>query len=416
MDALNETYGFLAGPGRDDFEPAARGESLSGLTFVAKDIFERPSRGAGLGLPDRGRPAVSAAREPELLRDLLMLGTTLVGPATMSALAFEPSGIGVGRNPWDAGRAPGGSSTGSAIAVAVGAVDFSIGSDTAGSIRIPAHCCGVSGYKPSFGLVPNDGAVPLAPSLDTIGFLARDVALLASITSALKLTDVGGRGERPRIAIAADLIDASEDGVRTACRGGLEVLAGSAGAVRTVEAEPVVRASGDAALRVLRAEAARALSPFVNARPESDELRRRVMSGHEIELAAHETDLRARGTAREAFLDLLGDADVLVLPVMPIETPALSRVDAGSPDFAPRTLYALSAYTRFANYLGLPALALPTGFDGSGMPVGLQLVARPGADGALLDVGTAFQRDSKWHRPVPPGVSGRPLPSKETAA
>ncbi len=101
----------------------------------------------------------------------------------------------------------------------------------------------------------------------------------------------------------------------------------------------------------------------------------------------------------------LGEAEVALLPVMPIATPAVDEVDPASPRFSPRVLYALSRFTRFANYLGLPSLAVPAGFDSSGMPVGLQIVGWPGSDAALLDLGVRLQARTDWHGRVPSAIA-----------
>ena len=112
--------------------------------------------------------------------------------------------------------------------------------------------------------------------------------------------------------------------------------------------------------------------------------------------------LDARGALCDGFLSpYLGEAGVTLLPVMPIRTPGVAEVDAGSAHFNPRTLYALSRFTRFVNYLGLPALAVPAGFDSRGLPVGLQIVGRPGSDALLLEIGVRLQARTDWHGLIP---------------
>jgi Asp-tRNA(Asn)/Glu-tRNA(Gln) amidotransferase A subunit family amidase len=115
--------------------------------------------------------------------------------------------------------------------------------------------------------------------------------------------------------------------------------------------------------------------------------------------------LDARDALRSDFLSrYLGEASFALLPVMPVATPGVEEVDAGSVNFNPQTLYALSRFTRFVNYLGLPALAVPAGFDNRGLPVGLQIVGRPGSDALLLDIGVALQARTDWHGRIPPGA------------
>lgn len=178
---------------------------LSGLTYLAKDVFDTTGRAPSLGLriEDRQVPARDAA----VLDIIDAAGAIRLGFAEMTALACEPSGSNPLRqrplNPWNADKICGGSSSGSAVAVAAGLVDAAIGSDTAGSLRIPAHCCGVTAWKPTPGLVPTDGAMALAPSLDVLGFLARDAAMLRRIAKLfVRGTSVS---QRLKIAVAKDL-------------------------------------------------------------------------------------------------------------------------------------------------------------------------------------------------------------------
>jgi len=132
----------------------------------------------------------------------------------MTALAYEPSGAGVARNPWNPALVPGGSSAGSAVAVAAGAALVALGSDTGGLVRIPAHCCGVAAWKPSAGLVPSDGTMPLAPSLDTIGVIGRDVRDIAAVAAVLTDDAVGpASGAIATVAVAADALALAEPAV-----------------------------------------------------------------------------------------------------------------------------------------------------------------------------------------------------------
>jgi aspartyl-tRNA(Asn)/glutamyl-tRNA(Gln) amidotransferase subunit A len=133
-------------------------------------------------------------------------------------------------------------------------------------------------------------------------------------------------------------------------------------------------------------------------------LRKRLRKGLTISDEKLSEALEARDALRSDFLSrYLGEAGVALLPVMPVATPGLAEVDPGSVNFNPRTLYALSRFTRFINYLGLPALAVPAGFDNRGLPVGLQIVGRPGSDELLLEIGIALQARTDWHGRIPGG-------------
>ena len=156
----------------------AQGGRLDAFTYAAKDMFRTPSHRPGCGFADGGGIAVDGSSD--ILERLDAAGADLVGFTNMTELAYEPSGFnatrGRVRNPWSLDRISGGSSSGSAVAVASGAVVAALGSDTGGSLRIPAHACGVTAWKPTHGLVSASGTMLLAPTLDTIGLLARCAA------------------------------------------------------------------------------------------------------------------------------------------------------------------------------------------------------------------------------------------------
>ena len=159
---------------------------MAGMPYVAKDMIA-----TGRAEPSWGcaRPLISKAPAAAVISRLDHAGASLVGTSEMTALAYEPSGMNAARgnvlNPWHVNYAPGGSSSGSAALLAAGCCFAALGSDTGGSVRIPAHCCGVTGLKPSWGRIPVEGTMPLAPSLDTIGLMARGVADLALLWQAL---------------------------------------------------------------------------------------------------------------------------------------------------------------------------------------------------------------------------------------
>jgi aspartyl-tRNA(Asn)/glutamyl-tRNA(Gln) amidotransferase subunit A len=324
----------------------------------------------------------------------------------MTEIAYEPSGM-VRRgslNPWRFDAIPGGSSTGSAILVASGCCFAALGSDTGGSVRIPAHCCGVTGLKPSYGSLPTDGTMALAPGMDTLGIITRSAADLALIWPQLSGQTACAAAEHPSAAVLEDALGAGDPEIAEICRGAIDVLAESG---MTIEARSGFPEQADQyALLVLQAEAARQHSKRIDDPRTDATLRRRLVKGLAIPDEKLRLALDARETLRSHFLShYLGDATVALLPVMPIRTPGVEEVDPASVHFNPRALYALSRFTRFVNYLGLPALAVPAGFDSRGMPVGLQIVGRPGSDAALLDIGVRLQARSDWHGRVPTAVA-----------
>ena len=399
---LNRAFDLFVECGSTSEAGSASGP-LAGLPYAAKDMFDLPGRAPLCGLARN--PADPSQVPAELMRRLDEAGARRIGLSRMSMLAYEPSGIGTARNPWNPDFAPGGSSSGSGAAVACGAALIAIGSDTAGSVRIPASCCGVTGLKPSPGLLPDEGAMRLAPSLDTIGILARGAADIAMVIEALghDASAAAVADANAAIAVAEDLLDRCAAPVRAACEDGIAILAGMKTEVTACEAGPAVDRHGQTALRVLSGEAARTLGRFAGSGGVSKQLARRIASGQAVCDDTLRQDLAQRDAAKGDFLtSVFGDASFLVTPAMPIRVPALREVDPDAPGFTGRTLYALSAFLRFANYLGLPALVLPTGFDDRGMPVGLQIVGRPNLDRALLALGAEFQANSDWHGRVPP--------------
>jgi aspartyl-tRNA(Asn)/glutamyl-tRNA(Gln) amidotransferase subunit A len=334
-----------------------------------------------------------------------MAGACLIGTSVMTELAYEPSGFvrGGAVNPWHPDLIPGGSSSGSAILVASGCCFAAFGSDTGGSVRIPAHCCGVTGLKPSYGSLPVDGTMPLAPSLDTIGIIARSAADLALVWPSLSSERANPVAERLSGSVMTDAFDASDPQISEICRNAIGVLAETG---MSIDARPGFPEQADQnALLVLQAEAARQHRERMDDPRIDTMLRKRLRKGLTISDESLGLALDARDTLRDDFLsNYLDKASVALLPVMPIRTPSIGEVDTGSAIFNPRTLYALSRFTRFVNYLGLPALAVPAGFDDRGMPVGLQMIGRPGSDALLLEISSRLQARTDWHGRVPTSI------------
>lgn len=358
-----------------------RAGPLSGLSFALKDMFDWEGRPPTCGLAKANGPV--PARDASLIASLLENGASCAGLVEMTPLAYEASGgnfeRGRPRNPLDATRICGGSSSGPAVAVAAGLADFGVGSDTAGSLRIPAQCCGIASWKPSLGLLPLEGAMPLAPSFDVPGFLARDVAILSRLADAVA-PRVGDRAMR--LAIASDL-DCADAGL-------LERLAGELNATQ-MALRPVLDACDPPMLMVLQTEAARIHAATLAKISPDPAFARRIGKGLEIsdaDLDAARATIKQLRANAETMLFASGDA--ILLPVMPIATPLVAECEPASPTFSARTLYRLAEYTRFVSALGLPAVVMPMGRDGNGMPVGVQIIARHGADAELIALAQAI--------------------------
>jgi len=392
----------------EDRLPSIDGK-LGGLPYAAKDIFRTASHRPTGGLATPTDVAVDG--ETDLLARLDGASARRVGFTSLPELAYEPSGYnharGRVRNPWNPDFVAGGSSSGSAAAVASGSVVVALGSDTAGSLRIPAHCCGVTAWKPTHGLVPCAGAMPLAPSLDTIGLLARSTSDMQDAVHILIGDDQPrADGSIERVAAIADCFDAAELPVRRACLQGVDSIEASGAHIERRTSLAEIEAIGGHALVVLQAQAARVHRARIEDPDIPVLLRKRLAKGSAIDEAALAASLSARETlAREFTARVFGAADAIVLPVMAIRTPRAVETDPAADKFSPATLYALSRFTRFVNMLGFPAVAIPVGFDDQGLPVGLQIMGRPHGDRALLALAQAVQDKSDWHARVPAAIA-----------
>jgi Asp-tRNA(Asn)/Glu-tRNA(Gln) amidotransferase A subunit family amidase len=378
--------------------------ALAGLSYVAKDLLDVGGRRPSRGLTDATGDAPT--RDAAVLAALDEAGACRRGYAEMTPLAFEPSGGNAGRgrplNPWNPERICGGSSSGSAVAVAAGLADFAIGTDTAGSLRIPAQCCGVTAWKPTPGLVPLDGAMALSPSLDVLGFLAREASALERIAGVFRV------GESPRriatIAVAQDLIAQSEPAVVRAVDSLAKRLKANGRRAAPEPLAALLKACDGPVLDVLQAESAAEHGWRLADGTLEPTLAARLSKGLVIP-AERADEARARLKAISGALSLFRQHDAILLPVMPIVTPKVAACEPASPVFSARALYALSAFTRFVNGLGLAAVALPCGFDENGMPIAAQLVGPAGSDLSLLSLAAEIQSDSDWHALEPTELS-----------
>jgi Asp-tRNA(Asn)/Glu-tRNA(Gln) amidotransferase A subunit family amidase len=367
---------------------------LDELILAAKDMIDVAGRAATCGLAQP--PGAPASQTAPVLARLIALGAQLAGFTEMTPLAYEPSGGNPLRrrpvNPWHADHICGGSSSGSAVAVAAGLVPVALGSDTAGSLRIPAHCCGVTAWVPTRGLMPAAGTMALAPSLDTIGFLASSAGELVGIADAFN--KASGQASLTRIAVAEDLLALCD---RDIGLGVAAVLQRMDAVISATRAGDLIAACDAPVLTLLQGEAARSHRTLVGAGGLPPTLARRLGKGLAIDDAAlrqaRETLKQLAGTALDA---VFAGADAIVLPVMSTRTPRVATCEPDSPGYSARALYDLSALTRWVNGLGLPAVAIPCGLDSVGLPMAVQLVGRPHTDAALLLLAVDLQTDTDF--------------------
>jgi amidase len=361
----------------------------SGIRLAVKDLIDIAGVPTTAGSQAVALTAPPAECDAPCMVGARAAGVTIVGKVNLHELAFGASGVneyfGTPVNPLDHHRVPGGSSSGSAVAVAVGEADIAYGSDTGGSIRIPAAFCGITGLKTTHGRVSLEGVWPLAPSLDTVGPMARDVA---GVAAGMALLEPG---------FTVDAAPAARVGrIRPA---GIEV-------------DPVVDAAIDAALaqseiKVIETE----LGGWLDAREACDVIlgaeaaeSNRSLLGDEARRALLGADVRARladgeastpgelaaarsvrSTWRAAMTAALSNVDLLVLPAVPFFPPPLAE-PAGR---------RYTTLTNPVNLAGFPALALPVP-SADRLPAGLQLIGPPGSEALLLATGAVLERAAGW--------------------
>jgi len=338
------------------------------------DIAGMTTRGGSRLFAD----APPASEHADVARALLDAGCRIVGKANMHELAYGVTGIngwtGTPRNPRWPDRIPGGSSSGSAAAVAAGLCDFALGTDTGGSIRVPAACCGVYGLKPSFGRISRRGVMPAESSLDCVGPFARD---LATIERAMAMLDPGFAVDPldapPRLGWVA--VDADAE-VKRAVDGRLA----ASGCMIVPVALPGMAAAFDAGLTIIAAETFAAYGMFVDASGLGADIRERLGAAGRITPDQLDAAEGVRADFAAAVDAVLAQVDALVLPTMPGFPPTLAEaIDPGA------AIGGLTGFVRPFNLSGHPALTMPV-VAANGLPAGIQLVGRRGGDAALCAV------------------------------
>jgi aspartyl-tRNA(Asn)/glutamyl-tRNA(Gln) amidotransferase subunit A len=391
---------------------------LHGIPMGLKDLIdtaEVPTTAASALFKDRV-PAIDA----EVVRRLKQAGAVLLGKQNLHEFAYGGSSLisyfGVARNPWDSAAIAGGSSGGSAAAVAAGLCFAAVGSDTAGSIREPAALCGVVGLKPTYGRVSTRGVIPLSVSLDHVGPLARSVTDAALVLEAIAGHDPGdptcadrvvddyetGLGQRakpvrigvPRSFFYEDL----DPEIASALEHAIGMLATLAGGVREVELQvPTDRTLQYAESYAYHAE-------FVARSPElyHPETLRRILRGEATSPAEVASCRRELETIRSDINQVFQQVDVLVTPTTAVTAPVISELEADPERLRERELVLLRN-TRPFNVWGLPAISLPCGFSKAGLPIGLQIVGPHWQERKVLELAFAYEQATEWHKWQPGG-------------
>jgi aspartyl-tRNA(Asn)/glutamyl-tRNA(Gln) amidotransferase subunit A len=396
--------------------------ALHGVPLAHKDMYYEAGKIVTCGSHIR-RDFVATTTSTALQR-LKGAGTIRLGSLQMAEFAYGPTGhnthYGPVHNPWDLDRVTGGSSSGSGAAVAARLTFAALGSDTGGSIRMPAHFCGVTGLKTTVGRISRAGAMPLSQSLDTVGPLARtvlDCALLLGLMAGADADDpTAVSGPLPdymaatresikglKIGVpAAFYVDDLDPEVERILDDTITVLKREGADIVQVEL-PDQRQLTAACQLVLAVEAAAFHKRWMIERPQDygPQVLMRLQNGLAIPGVSYLEAMRWRGPALAAYLAAVAGVDAVIAPVAPVAAPTIAESDVGNSPDAEAVIQRLTRFTRPVNYLGLPSLAIPSGFTKSGLPVAMQLIGRSFDEAMLLRIGAAFQRVTDFHTRVP---------------
>ena len=394
----------------------ARSDKLAGFRFTHKDNIAVKDYPLTAGNPSLHnlRPRLTSP----LLTAIESAGGAIVGANHMAEFALSPTGhnhwLGDGVNPRNEAYLSGGSSSGSAIAVASGACDVSLGTDTGGSVRLPASFCGVVGYKPSNDVFSTTGLIPLSESLDTIGLIASNAVSVRTVADVLFSddevvpTDVRDRLDRPAAASLTGFVHLSVSAVRRTCDTAVAAAFIAAltqiGLIDSKEhgtpgASPEVNYDDSdlnrRAVIVVSVEAARNVGRMLDWNWDrlGDQVLSRVSRGTSVSAIEYADAIAERRALQSEFIEsVMGKSRFLLTPTSPIPAPkSPSSLNSADPELRSDYMRA-SAYTRTINYLGLPAISIPLPATDDATSPGLQIIGRPYDDRALLDSAVSLSK------------------------
>ena len=397
-------------------QQGATGFPLYGIPIAVKDLYETKGVLTTAGtpffrdfIPDEDCVAIQKLKEA---------GAIITGKANTHEIALGVTGVnphfGTCRNPWNPQRISGGSSSGSAVAVATGMSLGALGTDTGGSIRIPASLCGVVGLKPTYGRVSLRGIFPLSGNLDHAGPLAksvRDAALLLQVIAGYDPLDPASADvpteEYPlrldeslkgwKIALAGgDYIEVTDAEVMSAINQAAKAFESLGAHVMKVEMN-YLRELALANGQMVQADAATYHRERLAQHPDwfGADIRERLENGRSLASADYSLARRTQAEGRRWMEALFHEHDLLMLPATPITAPLIEGTSAI--EQARR----LTRFTAPFNLTGLPALSLPCGFDSAGLPIGLQLVSKAWAEARVLRAGHAYEKVTDWQPQIP---------------
>ena len=377
---------------------------LHGIPIALKDLIDVAGIKTTAG-SDQFRNRI-ATEDAAVVRQLKAAGAVIVGKNNLQEFAFGGSGMisafGPTRNPWDLTRVSGGSSSGSAAAVATGMCVAALGTDTAGSVRDPAALCGLVGYRPSAGVWKMDGIIPLRKSFDTVGLLthtAEDAQLmfgaLASDLAHAELTPI----EQIRVGVARDgFFDDLEPDIAKCIDEALGIVRSFAASISEVTIEVGIKWT-DFNVEILEyhhqmlADSPELYQPGTLAR---------LKACSRIPPAEFEQAQRELAGARSVAQKIFDLVDVVLTPTCRVAAPKVSDLETMSDkDLRAYEVRKLLGNAAPFSLLFWPSVSVPCGFTREGLPVGLQISARPGADALVLEVARAFEQATDWHKRSP---------------
>ncbi len=376
----------------------AAGGPLHGLNFAAKDNYQVAGFACCAGNPDWLKTHPPADSTAPAIRMLLDAGARLAGKTVLDELAYSVAGenihYGAPINPWAPGRTTGGSSCGSAAAVAGGLVDFALGSDTGGSVRVPASFCGLFGIRPTHGAVPVSGLIPHVPSADTVGWFARDGRTLCRVGEVL-LGGLTGSDRPRRVLVIDDLFALVGIDVRVALTRALERIFPAIGPERHVKLCP----EGfdhwrETYMTISLYEAWRSHAEWIKkVRPVfSDAIAQRYEAGSRVTLDEYRVAMREREAVRVRLDATLADGAVLCLPTTPFIAPLHSEAET------PQRRNAIFTLTCIASMCGLPQVNIPAA-QVDGCPIGISLMGARHTDKMLLELAAGLDIQARGLSP-----------------
>ena len=382
---------------------------LHGIPIALKDLLDtagvRTTAASGV-FKDR-----IPAQDAEVVRRLKAAGAVILGKLNMHEFAYGASSVishfGPVHNPWEPSYSAGGSSSGSAAAVAAELCYCAIGSDTGGSIRQPAAYCGIVGLKPTYGRVSTSGVIPLSWSLDHVGPMTRtvtDAALTIDVIASYDpdstpVQDLGKPTSSLKLGVPRALFyEGLHPEIQSAMETALSVLQKLTSTPREIEIPPV----NDIALVVQRTEAYTYHWEYFSQTPElyHPDTLKRLKSGKEITTAEYDSARRKFDDLRRSASNLFKTVDLIVTPTTPVPPFTISELLADLDQLRAKELITVRN-TRPFNLLGLPTISIPCGFTQSGLPIGLQISGKRGDEATVLRLAHAYERATEWHKSSP---------------